>query len=172
MPVIILTIVAIIYLAFFLYDKNRIQGVVDMTLHKIGVTVKHDADITTGKVDYERINQRGVFYMTFRNDIDQERIVKELLLRELSKGLFLAKLHRVEVNMERYKVAVRIEADINVSLPVINYLFAKLSLLEVKGEYTFHNPVETIRRTEVVLETGSKIKGIEDLKERLENFFK
>lgn len=168
MPIVIFTIFAIIYLAFYLHDNCRIQGIMDLTLNKAGMNVKHEGNIATGEVAYEKINDRSVFYLIFGNTQDEETQIQNILKQELSKGLFLAKVHDIQVKDDKFKIKVTIEADTKVSLPGISNLFIKLSEIKMTGEYPVHNPAETIRRIEVILDTGSRIKGVDKLKEKLE----
>lgn len=169
MPIVILTIFALIYLSFYLHDINRIQGAVDLTIHKAGFTVKHSSEIETGKVLYDDINNRGVFYLLFGNNTDAEKQIHSILEQKLSKGLFLVKIKNISVEVYKARVEVSIKTATEVNLPVFSYLFQALSDKELKGEYPVHNPAEAIRYTEVILDTGSEINGMKELKEMLEN---
>ncbi len=172
MPIVIFTIFAIIYLAFYLHDMCKVQGMVNKTLHKAGITVKHDADIATGEVLYEDINDRGVFYLLVGSTKnDEETQVQNYLKQELSKGLFISKITAVDVKVGKLKITISVEADTNVSLPIFKYLFDSFSHKEIKGEYPVHNPCETIRCAEVILKTGSQIKGVDKLHEKLKDIF-
>jgi len=171
MPIVIFTIFALIYLAFYLHDMCRIQGIVDMTLHKVGITVKHEANIVTGDISYEDISERGVFYLILGNTEEEENQIQQYLQQGLSKGLFLTKISSVYVDLGKFKLTAKVEAETKVSLPGVKYLFDPLFSRKVTGEYPVHNPVESIRRAEVILDTGSKIKGMEELKEKLEGIF-
>ena len=171
MPIVIFTIFALIYLAFYLHDMCRIQGIVDMTLHKVGITVKHEANIVTGDISYEDISERGVFYLILGNTEEEENQIQQYLQQGLSKGLFLTKISSVYVDLGKFKLTAKVEAETKVSLPGVKYLFDPLFSRKITGEYPVHNPVESIRRAEVILDTGSKIKGMEELKEKLEGIF-
>jgi hypothetical protein len=171
MPIVIFTIFALIYLAFFLHDMCKIQGMVDKTLHKAGISAKHEANIVTGEISYENISERGVFYLILGNTEEEENRIQLYLQHELSKGLFLTKISSVIVNLGKFKLTVEVEAETKVALPGIKYLFGPLSYRKITGEYPVHDPVESIRRSEVILDTGSKIKGVEELKEKLESIF-
>ncbi|MHB8129870.1 MAG: TadE family protein [Mobilitalea sp.] len=171
LPIVIFTIFALIYLAFYLHDRSRIQGMVDKTLHKAGFTVKHEADIATGEISYDRINDRGVFYLAVGSTEMEEKQIQKYLQQELADKLFLSKIKSVKVEVGKFKITITVETNTKVSLPGIKYLFDQFSYTEIEGEYPVHNPTETIRRAEVALETGSKIKGIDELKEKMERIF-
>jgi hypothetical protein len=41
----------------------------------------------------------------------------------------------------------------------------------ISGEYPIHDPAETIRVCDVILDTASQIKGVDELKNKIEGFF-
>jgi hypothetical protein len=170
-PIVIFTLFALIYLAFFLHDMCRIQGIVDKTIHKVGITAKHEANLVTGEISYEDISERGVFYLILGNTEEEENQIQQYLQQGLSKGLFLTKISSVYVDLGKFKLTAAVEAETKVSLPGVKYLFDPLSHRKIIAEYPVHDPVESIRRAEVILDTGSKIKGMEELKEKLEDIF-
>lgn len=167
MPIVILAVFALIYLAFYLHDLCRIQGNVDLALHKAGLSVKHEADIATGQVAYEDINDRGVFYLLFESSAEEEAELKELLEQELSKGLFLVKIGSIKVEADKLRIKASVKTDMDVKLPLFSHLFNSLPDKVIYGEYPVYNPAETIRIMEVILETGSEIKGVKELKEKM-----
>lgn len=171
MPIVIFAIFAIIYLAFYLHDVCRIQGIVDKTLQKAALCVKHEADLKTGKVNYQVIGDRGVFYLILgATDKDVEQIQK-YAQQELSQGLFITKATEIEATVGRFSLVLSVDTEIKVPIPWIKQWFQALSHGRITGEASVHNPAETIRRAEVVLETGSEIKGVDKLKEKLESIF-
>jgi hypothetical protein len=171
MPIVIFTIFALVYLAFYLHDMCKIQGILDKTLHKAGISIKHETDFITGEILYEDISDRGVFYIAFGSTQEDEFQIKNNLQQQLSKGLFISKISKVNVDVGKSKIKLLIEVETNVSLPGIKYLFDSVSNTIISGEYPVHDPAESIRRSEVALDTGSKIKGVEELKEKLEEIF-
>lgn len=171
LPIVILTVFALIYLTFYLHDICRIQALTDMTLHKAGITVKHEADIATGEVAYDSINDRGVFYILFGNSEKEEEQIQSYLMQQLKDGLFLTRISGVSVKADKFKIKISVKTVTEVSLPGIRWLFEPFSNTIVAGEYSVHNPAEAIRCTEVILETGSSIKGVDKIKEKLEAFF-
>ena len=171
MPLVIFTMIALILLGFYLHDVCKVQGIVDKTLHKAALCVKHEADITSGKIAYERINRRGVFYLVFGNTEQEKEEIQEYLVKELSEGLFISQIDAVKVGAGKSKLTITLDMETDITLPFFLTLFQKFRNTEIKGEYPVHDPAETIRRTEVILDTGSSIKGVDELKEKLEGIF-
>ncbi len=127
MPIIILILITFIYLAFYLHDICRITGEMELALHKAGVSFKHDATIKTGEVDYDEINDRGVFYRIFGSTKEKETRVNNYLKQELSEGLFLVKIKNIKVEDNKSKVTVSVVYHTKLSIPWIAKLFAPLS---------------------------------------------
>jgi TadE-like protein. len=169
MPIVIMTIFALLYLAFYLHDICRIRAETDLILYKAGITMKHDTAIATGEIVYDNIMDRGVFYLLTGNAEKEETAIRDFLSRKLSKGLLLVSIKAINMEVERRKVTVSVEVDTKVTLPGIKYLFHPLSRTMVEGVQPVHNPAETIRYTEVILDTGSKIKGVDELKKKIED---
>jgi hypothetical protein len=171
MPIVIFTIFALLYLAFYLHDMCRIQGTMDKTLHKASLSIKHVTNFKTDEILYEEISNRGIFYLAFGSTKEDENQIHNYLQQELAKGLFISTISRIVVDVSKTRITSAIEIETKVSLPGIKYIFDSLSNRIIKGEYPVHDPVESIRRAEVVLDTGSKIKGVEELKKKLEGIF-
>jgi hypothetical protein len=171
MPIVIFSIFTMIYLAFYLHDMNRIQGMLDQTLYKASTYLKHEADLDSGEVYYQKIGDRGVFYLLAGNTEENEREIQKYLQKKLSYGLFITHIAGVKVEIGESKVTTVVEADSKVTMIVVKKIFDPFSHSVMKGEAEIHNPVETIRRLEVILDTGAKIKGVSELKEKLNNIF-
>lgn len=170
MPFVIFTIFALMYLSFNLHDRCVIQGKMNQALHKAGITVKHEADIASGEINYEMIGDRGVFYLLFGDSKSDEKKVEEYLKQELTRGLFLSSITGVDVSIDKFRIICIVEGKLQISLPGFRYLRERLSTIKIQGEYQVHNPAEVIRGFEVVLDTGSQIKGIDKLKDSIEGF--
>jgi hypothetical protein len=172
MPLVVFIIFALLYLAFFLHDKSRIQSVVDKSLHKAALTVKHEADISSGTVYYEDINDRGVFYLPFGSTEEEKYKIWDYVSRELQSGLLTAIITNIKVNVGKFNIQITVEADMPVSLPGIRQFLKTLSKIKVAESSQIHNPAEQIRVSEVILDTGLKIKGAEALKKKLDKALK
>ena len=169
MPIITLTVVALLYLSFYLHDLCRIQGVVDMSLHKAGLLLKHEAELATAEIDYEHIKDQGIFNL-WKEDSKEEELQAYLRMK-LSKGLFLTKIADIESTLDNTKLSISVKTDTRISLPWVRERMASYSHSVISGEYPIHDPAETIRVCEVILDTASQIKGVDELKNKIEGFF-
>ena len=170
MPLILFLLFALIYLSFILYDICRIQGGMDRTLHQYGLSLKHETDAVTGRIRYEEIGKRGVFYLlTDHSDLYEKRIEADIT-DQLTKGLLLVKIASVEATVGKFSITIAIEASYQVPVPFAHALLEPYSNILLTGSYPIHDPVETIRRCEVILDTASDIKGVDEMKEKIEKF--
>jgi Flp pilus assembly protein TadG len=172
MPLVIFMLFALMYITFYLHDRCRIQGAVDKALYKAMLTIKHEADISTGETDYENINTRGVFYQLFGDTKPDEDQILELINNELKGRLLLVKIKAATVTADKFNITVTTRAEAAVSLKGAGSFLTWLPEIKVQEKGEIHNPQELIRIAETVLDTGSKIKGVAAFLEKLEGFFK
>lgn len=168
LPLVILVTFALIYLSFCLHDLCRIRGVVDQTIHKAGLTCKHEVSLETGDIRYESVNNRGIFYMVAGDTEQEEKAMNYHILSKLSRGLLLSRIIAVESEVGKFSLSVSVRAKTSVNLPVFGKLFDNYSETRITGSYAVHNPAETLRACETILHTGSKIKGSDELMNRLQ----
>jgi hypothetical protein len=143
---------------------------VDKVLHKAELSVKHDSNINTGEVNFDDINNRGVFYLPFGSTKKDENNCLSYVWKELEHGLLITKIRDIQVSISKYNIEISVEAVSKMSLHALAGLVKPFPIIKIKEKGPIHNPVEQIRFSEVILETGMKIKGVEALKEKLEEF--
>lgn len=167
MPIVLFTMVFIIYLSFYLHDYSRIQSVTDSVLHKAILYHKHGADIATGRVNYEEINQ-GLVSRIFNKSGTTAADVEAYLRKRLSDCFLATEIKEVRVTKGVLSISARVEGKFKCPFRgVLKMLsFDKSLVFEAKSAY--HNPAESVRISEVILDTGSRVKGFDDeLKEKL-----
>lgn len=165
MPVVLFTVFALIYLTFYLHDYNRIQGIVNLVIHRACIAAGNDDDIESGQIFYEDINYGDNLY---GNLGPEERKITGLLEQELTGGLFISHISKMEVETGKLEIKINVIAETDIDLPLFKTAINKLHNIKVEGRYPVHNPAETIRICELILDTGSKIKGSDKLKSILE----
>lgn len=166
-PVVLLTTLSIIYISFYLHDYNRMQGITDRVLQKVILNLKHESDFETGKVYYEKIKNQDVFYQ-FRPISDSKtKEMETYLINKLSELLFATRITDVEVNVSKLRTDIKVEGEFQIPIKGLSHVFYSKRNLIVKVSSSNHNPAESVRISEVILETGSKIKGAEELKEKI-----
>jgi len=167
MPIVLFVIVFVIYISFYLYDYCRIQGVAGSLLHKAALNLKHETDIETGKISYEEIGKQAVFYQAFSIPEYKIKSMESLLAKKLSKGLLATEITNIKVSASNFKMTVYVEGIFQIPIKGVANLFANKGIIQVKAERQVHNPANTVRISEVILELGSKVEGLNDLKDIL-----
>ncbi|CRZ35745.1 TadE-like protein [Herbinix hemicellulosilytica] len=167
MPVVLLAIVSVIFMSFYLYDYCRIQGITDSLLHKAALYLKHESDIENGKIFYEDIEKQGVFYQAFSIPDYKIHSMESLLSKKLSRGLIATEVTDVKVSADSFKVIAYVEGVFQLPIKGIGILPINEKTVRVKAERKIHNPANTVRIYEVILELGSKINGLNKLEDKL-----
>jgi hypothetical protein len=169
-PIVVFTIFALIYLSFYLHDYCELKAETDLILHKAAFNGKHEGDLISGKVSYDRINDRGVFYLITIDREAQAAQISNYLRQELEEDLFITNITNLDVTSGAFEITAALEAKVEVTLPFFQNLFDKFTCIKIEENYPVHNPAETIRIAEVILDTGSDIKGVADLNDKIQKF--
>lgn len=171
-PLIFFLIFALFYIGFYLYDLNRIQGVVDNTLNKAGLMIKNDADLINGDIHYDKIKERPVFSIFSQNTAELEDNIRDHMDTGLNKGLFIMDITHKEVAISGGRIKIKIITKSNISLGGVFNFINPDRQQTYESSYTIYNSADFIRKAEIVLDTGSKIKGLDKLKEKLQKILK
>ncbi len=168
-PAIFCTIFTLIYLAFYLHDKSKMQSIIDEALYKAGLSIKYEADINCAEIKIEQLMEKSIFSVITGYGEEEEIEIKEYLEDKLSKRFFLLKVSSIEVIVRRTNISIEVGAKAENMLPLLNYLLQPITHLNINNSFSIHDPAETIRGVEVILETGDKIKGVHKLFEFLKS---
>lgn len=171
LPMIFYLLFSLFYLTFYLYDMNRVHGYLDKILYRTSMLVKHESDITSGKIQYTKINQRGVFYVLTGNTEMLEEDIRKYIAEELSDGLFMMRVTDIQAKVEKDKIEAKIEIKTKMPMKGILTFFQPKQRKVIEEKYTIHDPADTIRMSEVILDTGSQVKGMEELRNLVEKVF-
>ncbi len=172
MPIVIFAVFAVIYLAFYLHDYCILQGAVDRTVRKADFYSNQVSDMEMGEIYYEAINSRGVFYPIFGDSSDMEGQMRRVLKQGLEGRLFLYDVVSTHAEADQYKIELILSAKRKINLPIFGKVFRSFEAVSITGGCSIHRPAETVRFMEVIMDTASEIKGVSELKEKLEKFLK
>ncbi len=170
LPIVIFAIFSIIYLAFYLHDYCILQNAMDMTVHKASLYANQVSDMEENEIYYEAINSRGVFYQIAgdMSPVKQQILVK--LKKELEKGMFLYESISIQVEVNHYSIKISLQAKRKINLPIFGRIFKAMESTAIVTKNSIHRPAETIRGMEVIMSTAAELKGVDELKEKLEKF--
>ncbi|HHX12015.1 MAG TPA: hypothetical protein GX731_04275 [Clostridiales bacterium] len=166
-PLIFFLIFALFYLGFYLYDLNRIQAVIDKSLNKAGLTIKNEVNLINGNIYYDKIKDRPIFSLLSQNNLELEKNMRDYLNIELNPGLFIMDICHKEIEITSSKIKIVIVAKSRISQRGVMKYFDQMREQRYEGIYKIYNPADFIRKAEIVLDTGSGIKGLDELKENI-----
>jgi len=174
MPVVIFVVFAVIYLAFYLHDYCVLQGAVDRTVQRADFYSNQVSDMEAGEIYYEAVNSRGVFYPILGDAFasDMEGPMLRVFEQGLGGRLFLYEVVSLQAEVDQYKIELSVNANRKIHLPIFGKAFYSFEDVSITGRCSTHRPAETVRFMEVVMDTASEIKGVGELKEKLEKFLK
>lgn len=171
-PIVIFTIVSFLYLGFFLHDRSILRAITDEAVHKATVMFKQEVSLQTGEIKYERIGDRDIFHSIFGNRLKEEKDLNQYLSERFKGKLLLYRINSMDAVVTNTNITVKVEAKAKVEFPFLRRLMGSFQSIVIVEEGSHHNPAEMVRLSEVILETGSNIKGYNKLKESLENLIK
>jgi|GEM_PF-611089 len=171
MPMIIYLLFSLFYLTFYLHDINRVHGYMDKILYQTSLLAKHESDIMSGEITYTKINQRGIFYFITGDTEMLEDDIRKYITEELSDGLFIMQVIDSQVKVDRHKLEAKIKIQTKMPRKGILTFFQPSKQTVIEKKYIVHDPADTIRMSEVILDTGSKVKGLKELRNLAETVF-
>lgn len=166
MPIVLFTMVFIIYLSFYLHDYCKIRGITDGVLHKASMNLKHQTDVASGRVNYDEINN-GLLDRIFGNPDSKEMEIENYISRLLSKGLIATEITDINATKGTLNLSIRVEASFKFPLKGLQWIISSDRTMLVEAKSAYHYPADSVRLSEVILDTGSKIKGFDKLKESI-----
>lgn len=167
LPIVLFTMVFIIYLSFYLHDYCKIRGITDGVLHKAAINSKHEADIEKGRVNYDEIN-KGIFSRMLEGSTIKEKEIEAYTNKLLSRGLIATRITDVNVTMKAMSLTARVEGDFMFPFRGLQWIIPLDKALIIEAKSAYHYPADSVRMSEVILDTGSRIEGLDKIKEGIE----
>lgn len=170
MPMVFFVIIVMLYLSFYLYDLARIQVGIDRIHSRAMYSMNHETDWMTGQIKYEHINNRGILYPL--SGYKQEEIELESLLHQELENTLIVKITDAQVAINLLDIKIVVEGYVQIPLDRFLSKFKGKRQVRYEIEVPLHQPAQFLWMSDVVIETGSKIKGMEQIKEWLEKVLK
>lgn len=168
MSILIFVIFALIYMAFYLHDKSRIQGVLDKSLGKLGGIIRHEGCFDQGEPYYNRINQRDIFFIYTNNFDEQINMTKQYIQNELSGNLIIGDIKKIELVEDNEHVTASLIVHMTFPFERVKQLFTGAGTeLVLSANGIIHNPVEFIRLFNTTAGVITKIKGADKVIEEI-----
>lgn len=165
-PIIFLTVVALIYMCLFLYEKFYLQFLADLVAERGATTWGNfKKDISLGYVSKDDLNAGGLYWRLFDLNRDKkEENLRDYLNRKLNplKVLNPHYISNVEVVdcISYKKLIVTVQADYRLPLGKILQKFGLSNgyyTISARAESVINEPAEFIRNTDFIVDLGKEI---------------
>ena len=170
MPIIIFVIMALIYMSFYMHDKSKIQAILNATMIQASQMVKHEYIIDNKEIDYIHLDDRGIYFPVVGNlEVEKNKMI-ESLEKQLDKGLFIANIDDVVIDITHTKVAIKVEAIMNISfLRIKEYFRGSGTKITISSVGRIHYPAEFVRRLDVIEGTLEDVEGYDQIMKKLQD---
>ena len=132
-PIVIVIVCSFVYILFFSYDRGVINIMTDMSLEELSV-----CDNTEEYGIYENLNS------------DTISSIENKICEKLQKRMFLYRVSRVKVEESKSRYRIMVEAELNVSIPVVSGLVKDFENYSYQADRMKYNPCNLIRTMETV----------------------
>lgn len=158
MPFILFVITALIYLGFYFHDQNKIEATINETLLLGRNLLRNEVQITTGLINYEAYNKRGILYSLQDNLEEKQEQIYNYLQSKLSKGFMIADISSIEVTVSHKELSIAVQANMKLPFAGLKPFFSKSGTTVIgKNSTTIENNMEFIRIFDVFSSVSEKI---------------
>lgn len=170
-PIVLFVIMSLIYMSFYLHDTTLIKSIIDEAAVKESMVFRHPSNFVTGEIDYDEINGRSITYSVFGDLTDEKEVLEKYLLERLNHGLYIVDVKQINIDVNHSKTEIKVEVNMEIPLKQVREFFGGTSIgKNIKSVAPMYYPAEYARRVEVIYDTSSKIKGFDQLIEKLRKF--
>lgn len=169
MPLVILVIAALIYMAMYMHDKNRIKAVLDKTSIEGSLMIKHETDKESSSIEYQNIDNRGIFFPIMGSCREEEERIESKLKEQLNRGMFLGEIKDIAVEMSHTKIKIKVKINMDISLFRVKEFFQNsgTEIIINSTGYVYY-PAEFIRKFNAIEGIADDIKGYDEIIEELQ----
>lgn len=162
-PLILYLITALLYTCFLLHDKGVIEGIVHITVLNGEKTAFKNADSVTGKIDYDRYIEEGIFHLLY-DRTEETASMKKLLENDLTEGVIFADISGVMVEIGKKDITVNVSCEFSMPIKGVWEFFQRggtqFTYTEKKD---FDSNEEFIRLFQIGMDTGKELPGADSI---------
>lgn len=185
-PIVILCIFALIYMCLLLYQKVYIQSLADNAAQRGAATWDNpEKNIELGRVKKAHLKEDGLYWQIKEkigfDAVSKKERLKKYINERLNTYSVLKADSQVNVELIDYiiykKLVVSIRSDYKIPISNLLKIFgiSQYFTVQVESEAVINEPMEFIRNTDFLLDTGKEIieknpqlKGVSD---EMNNYF-
>jgi len=144
-PIVLFIIFALMYLAFNLHDRVRMETVLEKALGKGDYVVAQRSDTDGGAIDYDSLNEKNNWGYFRSGNKQQEEEIRKYIEEELEKGFFILEKEKILCETDGFAVKIEIMMRQKVTLNPVKALLGEEEMIRLKRVKNIHNPEEIIR---------------------------
>lgn len=144
-PIVIFTIFALIYLAFYLHDRVRTEEIVERSFNQAEPFITQRSAIGGAPWEYENLNKAGSWGYFRDSSQEQEKKIYEYLEEELSHGFFLLEPERIICKTEGFVLKIQVNMKGRISLNPVKSFLGETPEFVLERKIPLHSPEEVLR---------------------------
>ena len=144
-PIVIFIIFALMYLAFELHDRVRMETVMERALGKGDFLVSQRGREDGSPFEYEKVNKNGNWGY-FRSDYKElEEEIRNYLKEELEKGFYTFQAEKIICEVNGFTVQIKMVMRKRMSFHPIKNFLGESSYVTLERKRVLHSPEELLR---------------------------
>jgi len=183
-PIVILSIMALIFIGFLLYQRSLLQVAADTAVEKgAAVWSRHAADMSTGEITSAELKDQGLYWRIY--DTDKDSALKKIENYETDladkRTLLHSKDSAVEAYIRDYVIYKRLEVTVENSYHIPLGSFLKIFgakdcfTIKVTAYSIIDDPTELIRNTDFIIDIEKELEdknpGLKNLGDKTRGIF-
>ncbi|MBR5712028.1 MAG: hypothetical protein IKX54_00355 [Lachnospiraceae bacterium] len=167
-PFITMLVVLMIDMTMYLRDLGAAEALADRIAEETRALVLNDEDPELGKIRYERKFQRSIFARWFAGSDAEDAKEMTQRLRDQAEGRFwICKVQDAYVSVGGDEVCVHMKIAGNSILPMFGRMTEQWFDDNITRKISCRNTRQRTRIYSAIMETGSQIKGVSTVLEKL-----
>ena len=144
-PMVIFVIFALMYQAFHLHDRVRMETVMERALGKGDFLVSQRGGEKGSSYEYENINEKGNwgYFQSDYKELEEE--VGNYLKEELERGFYTFQIERCICKIDGFTLQIKIIMRKTISFHPIKNFLGEASYVILERKRVLHSPEELLR---------------------------
>lgn len=168
-PIVFFVIISLIYMAFYMHDKTRVQCIADSAILYGSELIKHERAEEDRNIDYKSLDRRGIYYPLVGETAEEEKILYAYVQEKLEKGLMIGEVTGIQIYLSHKEIEIHIKIYMKIGILRIKEIFlGSGTCITIVGKGDIHYPAEFVRQIDVIEGIIDEIQGYDKLMKALQ----